>query len=77
MDSDPKLAENRLLEILPDGSAGVPVRLPLAKPFTSYFTTHGAGWFAALANPGNARSARKIQPANMRVSLAFSVVNHS
>ena len=39
MDSDPKLAENRLLEILPDDSAGVPVRLPLAKPFWRYFTT--------------------------------------
>ena len=39
MDSDPKLAENRLLEILPDDSAGGPVRRPLAKPFTSYFTT--------------------------------------
>ena len=39
MDSDPKLAKNRLLEILSDGSAGVPVRLPLAKLFTSYFTT--------------------------------------
>ena len=34
-----RVAENRLLEILPDGSTGVPVRLPLAKPFTSCFTT--------------------------------------
>jgi len=34
-----RVAENRVLEILPDGSAGAPVRLPLAKPFTSYFTT--------------------------------------
>jgi hypothetical protein len=33
------VAENRILEILPDGAAGAPVRLPLAKPFTSYFTT--------------------------------------
>ncbi len=33
------VAENLVLEILPDGSAGAPVRLPLAKPFTSYFTT--------------------------------------
>ena len=33
------VSENRILEILPDGSAGAPVRLPLAKPFTSYFTT--------------------------------------
>lgn len=32
-------AENRILEILPDGSPSAPVRLPLAKPFTSYFTT--------------------------------------
>ncbi|MCI0535446.1 MAG: hypothetical protein L0Z50_09465 [Verrucomicrobiales bacterium] len=34
-----RVAENRLLEILPDGTAGPAVRLPLAKPFTSYFTT--------------------------------------
>jgi hypothetical protein len=33
------VAENRILEILPDGSTGKPVRLPLVKPFTSYFTT--------------------------------------
>ena len=33
------VAENRILEILSDGSTGDPVRLPLAKPFTSYFTT--------------------------------------
>ncbi len=33
------IAENRILEILPDGSPGEPRRLPLAKPFTSYFTT--------------------------------------
>lgn len=32
------VSENRVTEILPDGSAGAPVRLPLAKPFTSYFT---------------------------------------
>jgi hypothetical protein len=34
-----RVAENRILEILPDGSAGAPVRLPLTKAFTSYFTT--------------------------------------
>jgi hypothetical protein len=33
------VAENRILEILPDGSASAPVRVPLTKPFTSYFTT--------------------------------------
>ena len=33
-----RVAENRILEILPDGSAGAPVRLPLVKPFTSFFT---------------------------------------
>lgn len=33
------VAENRLLEILPDGSAGASVRLSLSKPFASYFTT--------------------------------------
>ncbi len=32
------VTENRIMEILPDGSTGKPVRLPLAKPFTSYFT---------------------------------------
>jgi hypothetical protein len=32
------VAENRILEILPDGAPGAAVRLPLAKPFTSYFT---------------------------------------
>jgi hypothetical protein len=30
--------ENRIVEILPDGTVGAPVRIPLAKPFTSYFT---------------------------------------
>lgn len=34
-----QVTENRVLEILPDGSAGRPVRLPLTKPFASYFTT--------------------------------------
>ena len=33
------VAENRIMEILPDGAVGAPVRLPLTKPFTSYFTT--------------------------------------
>lgn len=33
------VAENRIMEIRPDGSPGDPVRLPLAMPFTSYFTT--------------------------------------
>lgn len=30
--------ENRIVEILPDGTVGASVRVPLAKPFTSYFT---------------------------------------
>jgi hypothetical protein len=34
-----RVSENRVMEILPDGTASAPVRLPLAKPFTSYFTT--------------------------------------
>jgi hypothetical protein len=34
-----RVAENRVMEILADGRTGVPVRLPLAKPFKSYFTT--------------------------------------
>ena len=34
-----RVAENRILEMLPDGSVSPAVRLPLAKPFTSYFTT--------------------------------------
>lgn len=32
------VAGNRIQEILPDGVTGEPVRLPLAKPFTSFFT---------------------------------------
>ena len=32
------VSENRLLEILPDGTVGKPVRIPLEKPFTSFFT---------------------------------------
>jgi hypothetical protein len=34
-----RVAENRIMEILPDGSVTAPVRLPLARPFTSFFTT--------------------------------------
>jgi hypothetical protein len=33
------VAENCIMEILPDGAVGAPVRLPLNRPFTSYFTT--------------------------------------
>lgn len=33
------VAENRIFEILSDGTPGVPAKLPLAKPFASYFTT--------------------------------------
>jgi hypothetical protein len=33
------VAENRIMEIMPDGAVGIPVRLPLASPFSSYFTT--------------------------------------
>ncbi|MCX5643272.1 MAG: hypothetical protein NTZ17_01100 [Phycisphaerae bacterium] len=32
------ISENRLLEILPDGSASNPVSVPLKKPFTDFFT---------------------------------------
>jgi hypothetical protein len=32
------VAENRILEILPGGGAGDPVRVPLAHPFTSFMT---------------------------------------
>jgi hypothetical protein len=32
------ISENRLLEILPDGSASHPVPVPLQKPFTDFFT---------------------------------------
>jgi hypothetical protein len=31
--------ENRIVEILPDGATGTPVRIPLEKPFISFFTT--------------------------------------
>ena len=37
------MAENRILEIQSDGSTGAGVRLPLTKPFTSYFTTTERG----------------------------------
>ncbi len=33
-----RISENRVLEMLKSGNATAPVRLPLAKPFTSYFT---------------------------------------
>ena len=32
------IAENRIMEIRPGGETGVPVKLPLKQPFTSYFT---------------------------------------
>lgn len=32
------ISENRIVEILPEGKIGAPVRLPLERPFTSYFT---------------------------------------
>jgi hypothetical protein len=32
------VSENRLLELLPDGESGAPVRVPFKQPFTSYFT---------------------------------------
>ena len=31
--------ENRITEILPDGTVGESVRIPFRKPFTNYFTT--------------------------------------
>ena len=34
-----RVFENRIVEILPDGTASAPVRIPFRKPFTSYFTT--------------------------------------
>jgi hypothetical protein len=36
--SGKSISENRLLEILPDGSTGSPVSVPLKKPFTDFFT---------------------------------------
>jgi len=33
------LSGPRIVEILPDGSTGIPVRIPLQKPFTGFFTT--------------------------------------
>lgn len=32
------VSENRLFQVLSDGTAGEPVRVPLASPFTSFFT---------------------------------------
>jgi hypothetical protein len=34
-----RVFENRIAEILPNGTASMPMRVPLKKPFTSYFTT--------------------------------------
>jgi hypothetical protein len=33
------MMENRIVEILPDGSSGIPVRIPLKRPFIGFFTT--------------------------------------
>lgn len=33
-----RVSENRLVELLPDGSSGPQVRVPLKQPFTEYFT---------------------------------------
>jgi len=41
--------ENRVLEIRSDGTFGAPVRLPLKRPFTSYFTTTVRGGSPASA----------------------------
>lgn len=32
------ISENRLMEVLPEGGAGPPVRVPLKTPFTGFFT---------------------------------------
>jgi hypothetical protein len=34
-----RVFENRIVEVLPDGSYGPPVRIPFQKPLTNYFTT--------------------------------------
>lgn len=34
-----RVAENRVAEILPEGAVAAPVRLPLGRPFRSFFTT--------------------------------------
>jgi hypothetical protein len=34
-----RMMENRIVEILPDGSTGIPLRIPLKKPFIGFFTT--------------------------------------
>ena len=64
------VAENRVMEILPDGSTGKPMRLPFAKPFTSYFTTTVRGgsppsrtleMLGTRAGTGNTISYAKVQ----------------
>jgi len=37
------ISENRLLELRADGSVGEPVRVPLQKPFTEFFTATSRG----------------------------------
>lgn len=64
------VSENRVTEILADGSVGAPVRLPLNKPFTSYFTTTVRGgsppsrtleMFGIRSDSGNTMSYAKIR----------------
>ena len=34
-----RMMENRIVEVLVDGTIGIPVRIPLEKPFIGFFTT--------------------------------------
>jgi len=64
------VAENRLFEMLPDGTAGAPVRVPFDRPFTSFFTATVRGGSApsdildllgVRAGGGNAISYARIR----------------
>jgi hypothetical protein len=65
-----RVAENRIMEILAGGVAGAPVRLPLEKPFKSFFTTTVRGgsppsdsleMLGQRAGTGNTISYAKLQ----------------
>ncbi len=52
-------SENRLVEILPDGALGSPLRIPFQKPFHSFFTTTVPRRFSAVVDAGDAWPVRR------------------
>ncbi len=58
------VAENRILEILPDGTAGAPPPPAVGEAVHQLLHDNGAERFAAVANPGDARHARRHRQHN-------------